>query len=155
MASGTELTTMVECAGDKALGSNRFNFSFHVAWDFVKENFRVMLTMFHQRGHLGKKIDATYITLIPWSFKDLGPISLVGCVYKFPSETAANSLRRILSCIVSPLLRAVTKALHSLSRKTKDMGLNDGFLLVGMRWLSLTFADNVVIFRSSSRRWWC
>lgn len=70
-------------------------------------------------------------------FLGFRPISLVGCVYKFPSEIAANNLRRILSHIVSRSLGAVTKALRSLWRKTKDMGLIDGFF-VGWDALAIT-----------------
>lgn len=53
-----------ECSGDKAPGSDGFNFCFiKTGWDFLKDDFGVMLSEFHSR--VNKEMNATFLTLIP------------------------------------------------------------------------------------------
>lgn len=67
-----------------------------------------MLSKFHRRERLNKKINATFVTLLPKvpypvELKDFLPISLVGCVYKLLSKILANRLKTVLSSIIEQM----------------------------------------------------
>lgn len=89
-------------------GLDGFNFSFlQAAWDVVKDAFCLMLSEFHGRCRLSKKINSTFVTLIPkvpnpLELKEFRPISLVGCIYKLLAKILANKLKRALPCIIGP-----------------------------------------------------
>lgn len=95
-----------ECGGDKALGSDGFNFAFiRAAWDALKKDFCEMLCEFHRRGRLSKEIHATFLALIPKisnpvELRDFRPISLVGCVYKVLAKVLSNRLKVALPHII-------------------------------------------------------
>lgn len=99
---------LVDCAGDKALGPDDFNFIFvKVAWAIIKDDFCCIVSEFQQWGKLSKEINSTFLRLIPkvlnpMALKDFRPISLVGCIYKLLSKILANRLRRVLPCTISP-----------------------------------------------------
>lgn len=44
---------LVKCGGDEAPRTNGFNYAFiKASWDFLKEDFRKMLSEFHHKGKL-------------------------------------------------------------------------------------------------------
>lgn len=67
------LRALEECGGDKAPGLDGFNFNFiRARWDFIKEDFGIFLSEFHQRGRIIPKVHN------PVELTNCRPISLVG-----------------------------------------------------------------------------
>ena len=61
---------------------------------------------FHEHNRFVKSLNATVLVLIPKKnnvedFKDLRPISLVGGLYKILTKVLANTIKRVMSLIIS------------------------------------------------------
>ena len=129
---------LADCDGDKAPGPDGFNFAFvRASWSFLKDDFCQLLQDFHHRGKLNKKLNATFLTLIPKipkipnpaESKDFEPISLVGSVYKLISKMLAKALPFIIvpfqgafvngRQILDEVLVA-NKLIHSRKRSSKE-----------------------------------
>lgn len=74
-------------------------------WPLLKENIMDLFSEFHSSGKYVKSLNSTFITLIPKKrdtkeFKDVWPISLVGCLYKLIAKVLARRLSKMLGDII-------------------------------------------------------
>jgi len=93
------LGTVKECGGSKSIRSDEFNFNFiRSNWGIIVDDIVKAVKWFYYIGFIPKGCNASFITLIPkcQNSSKLGPISLVGCLYKIIAKTLANRLKSVL-----------------------------------------------------------
>ena len=102
--------------GDKSPGPNGFSMAFyHACWTILKEHLMAVLLEFHTFGTSERRLNATFLTLIPKKtnvveVRDFRPISLVGSsVYKILAKVLPNRLRLVMEDIISPSQNAFVK----------------------------------------------
>ncbi len=84
-----------QCEGSKSPEPDGFNFNFlKKSWEFLKEEFTTVMTLFHETGCIPKGCNASFITLVPKvsnhvHLDQYKPISLVGAIYKYISKVLA------------------------------------------------------------------
>ena len=85
--------------GDKAPGSDGLSTTFwQFSWEFVKNEVMNFFREFHTSGCFVHSVNATFLVLIP---KKVGPISLVGGLYKWLTKVLANRLKEVLAKVIS------------------------------------------------------
>jgi hypothetical protein len=88
--------------GDKATGPDDFSLAFYkFCWDVVGQDLMKVFHEFHSNGVVGRRMNATFITLIPKkdrsiNLKDFRPISLISSAYKILAKVLANRLSNLL-----------------------------------------------------------
>ena len=94
--------------GNKAPGPDGFNMHFLKSyWSLIKIEVLKTFETFFESGSFGKRLNASFIALIPKRTSALGlndyrPISLVGCIYKLLAKVLAIRLRAVLDEVVGP-----------------------------------------------------
>ena len=92
---------------EKAPGPDGFPMAFwSFSWDFVKNEVLCFFKEFHEHDRFVKHLNATFLVLVPKKqtvegLKDLGPISLVGGLYKILTKVLANRIKRVLDKVIS------------------------------------------------------
>lgn len=103
------------CDGQKARGSDGFNFSFiKAAWEVMKEDIYSMVDEFWASCTLQRGCNNAFITLIPKiecpiHFKEFRPISMVGCLYKIVDKLLARRLQKVMGHLISPFQTSFIK----------------------------------------------
>ena len=101
------LSALMELNGDKTPGSDGFTSAFwKFSWDFVKPDLMKFFNEFFERRRFVRSLNSTFLVLIPKykgaeDLKDLRPINLVGSLYKLLAKILANTLKRVMSKLVS------------------------------------------------------
>jgi len=83
-------------------------------WSELQEDFMRFLTEFHRNGKLTKRVNSTFIALIPMvespqRLTDFRPISLVVSMYKVLAKVLANRLRAVIGSVISDTQSAFVK----------------------------------------------
>ena len=90
------------CDPSKAPGSDGFNLNFvRKMWNVIGLDFQNVIHQFFISGNLPKKLNVTWVSLIPKfegakDIKDLRPISMVGCAYKVIAKILANRMQNVM-----------------------------------------------------------
>ncbi|KAK3211656.1 hypothetical protein Dsin_016362 [Dipteronia sinensis] len=92
--------------GNKASSLDGLNMNFTKAnWETIKLDFMNFLSEFHRDSLIVKKLNSTFITLIPKISNPVSPndyrsISLVGSLYKLLAKVLANQLKKVMNSII-------------------------------------------------------
>lgn len=104
----TEITEYLwDCDGDKAPGSDDFNFKFlQTFWEVTKSDIIEFFNNFHNHSSFERSLNSTFLVMIikksnPKHINDFRCISLVGCIYKLLSKVLAKQLSKVLNQITS------------------------------------------------------
>ena len=103
------------CDPSKALGSDGFNLNFVKKMrNVIEVDFQQLVLHFSISGALPKKLNVTWVSLIPKfegakDIKDLRPISMVGCVYKVIAKILANRMKNVMDVLVGEVQSTFVK----------------------------------------------
>ena len=107
MPTAMEVKNVVwDCDPSKAPSYDGFNLKFiKEFWEDIGSDFVNCVLNFVETGQLNKKINMTWVTLIPTvddakEVKDYRPISMVGCTYKVIAKVLANQIKGVMSGLV-------------------------------------------------------
>lgn len=101
-------SVIFNCDGGKALGPDGFNMGFFKKeWGILQQDIMNMLESFHRLGTFDRRINKSFLTLIPKvdkldSINDFHPISLVRSLYKIISKVLAGRLQRVMGELIGP-----------------------------------------------------
>lgn len=109
-----------DCEDLKSPGPDGITFDFiKDFWDSIKGDFVRFISEFHDRRHIVRGENNSFIILIPKKASpqrigDFRPISLIRCMYKVLSKILANRLRKVLPNIISENQTAFVKGIQIL-----------------------------------------
>lgn len=87
---------------------------FKATWRIIREDIMRVVKEFQNVGRIDWRMNCTFICLIPKkvgasSFKDFGPISLIGGVYKIITKILASRLKVVIPKLISNCQGAFVK----------------------------------------------
>ncbi|KAK3231055.1 hypothetical protein Dsin_002936 [Dipteronia sinensis] len=130
----------IRCDGNKAPGPDDLNLNFvKENWEVIQDDYMKFIQEFHKNGSVVKKINHTFIALIPKipnlkAMGDYRPISLMGSMFKVVAKTLANRIKKVMDSVIGESQMTFVKG------RGKDFGAN------GIHITHLRFSDDTIFF---------